>query len=264
MKVAVISGASGGIGRAAADLFNKKGWQVYDLSRSGEDTENRIHIETDVTVEASVQKAFERIAAREGQIDLLILSAGCGISGAAEFTALEKAKKQLDVNFFGTFLCVKYAMPLLRQGKGRILAISSAAAVFPIPFQSFYSASKAAINSFILALRNEVKDFSVDAAVIMPGDVQTGFTAARDKNHAGEDVYGGKIDASVSIMEKDETGGMTPDVVAKCIWRVAKKKHTRPLYTAGIKYKIFVGLSKILGMTLVNRVLGIMYIKNPK
>lgn len=264
MKVAVISGASGGIGRAAAELFIRKGWQVYDLSRTGQDGERRIHIETDVTSESSVEQAFLKIAAREGRIDALVLSAGCGISGAAEFTALASAERQFSVNFFGTFLCVKHALPLLREAKGRIIAISSAAAVFPIPFQAFYSASKAAINSFVLALRNEVKAFSVDATVIMPGDVKTGFTAAREKTQAGEDVYGGRITPSVSVMEKDEMSGMTPETIAKCIWRVARKKHTRPLYTAGIKYKVFMGLQKLLGTTLCNGVLGMMYIKNPK
>ncbi len=264
MKVAVISGASSGIGRAVAVEMEARGYQVYDLSRSGSDTGNMIHIKTDVTDETSVMNAFERIAAREGRIDTLVLSAGYGISGAAEFTASEDAIQQMHVNFHGVHLCTKYAMPLLRETKGRIIAISSAAAVFPIPFQAFYSASKSAINTFLLALQNEVKCFGIDVVSVMPGDVATGFTAARKKEHAGEEIYGGRITPSVAVMEKDEAGGMRPEHVARYIVKIAEKRHTRPQYTAGAKYKFFMFLHRILGTSLVNFVLGLMYIKKPK
>lgn len=264
MKVAVVSGASGGIGKESAKRLVSKGYRVYDLSRSGEDDGQILHIYADVTQEETIEKAFAQIKAREGKIDLLLLCAGFGISGAAEFTEITDAKRQLEVNFFGVHLCTKYALPLLRESQGRILAISSAAAVFPIPFQSFYSASKSAINTYILALRNEVRRFGITAAVIMPGDVKTGFTAARQKEKAGEDVYGGCIGTSVAVMEKDEESGMKPENVAKYIVRIAEKKRIRPLYTAGLIYKVFIGIQKVLGMTIVNAILGKMYIKNPK
>ncbi len=264
MKVAVISGASSGIGRALVAEMKQKGYQVYDLSRSGASGADAIHIKTDVTDENAVKEAFLKISAREGHIDRLILSAGYGISGAAEFTDSADALRQMQVNFHGVHLCIKYAMPLLRAGKGRIVGVSSAAAVFPIPFQSFYSASKAAVNSFLLALRNEVKCFGVDVTCVMPGDVATGFTDARKKEYAGEEVYGGRIAPSVAVMEKDEKGGMHPEYVARVIAKICEKRHTRPLYTIGISYKFLMVLGKLIGKTLVNTVLGILYIKKPK
>lgn len=263
MKVAVITGASGGIGKETARLLTKT-HRVYDLSRTGCDAEGIIHINADVTAEESLAAAFAQIRAREGKIDLLVCNAGFGIAGAAEFTSLTDATRQFDVNFFGVFLACKLALPLLREAKGRILAVSSAAAEFPIPFQSFYSASKSAVNSFICALRNEVRAFGITAAVIMPGDTKTGFTGARKKEFEGEDVYGGRITSSIAVMEKDEETGMRPESVARTIVRIANKKHIRPLYTAGFTYKLFVAVHKLLGTTAVNRIISVLYVKKPK
>ncbi len=263
MKVAVITGASGGIGRETAKLLQKE-YRIYDLSRSGKDGEGISHIDADVKNAESLAAAFEHIREKEGKIDLLVCNAGIGIAAAAEFTSLEAAKRQFDVNFFGMFLTCKYALPLLRAAKGRIIAVSSAAAEFPIPFQSFYSASKAAINTFVCALRNEVKSFGVTVTAVMPGDTKTGFTDARKKEYDGEDIYGGRIAPSVAVMEKDEKNGMPAQHVAKTIVRVAQKKHVRPLYTAGMKYKAFIVVKKILGVTVVNHLIGMLYVKKPK
>mgnify|MGYP000939925263 FL=1 len=148
-KVAAITGASSGIGRETAKYFQRKGWKVYNLSRRPSGEPGIIHIAADVTDEAEIEKAFALIHAESGGLDLLINNAGFGISGAVEFTELKDAKRQFDVNFFGTLSCIKAALPLLKESRGRILCISSAAAVFAIPFQSFYSATKAAINILV-------------------------------------------------------------------------------------------------------------------
>lgn len=263
MKVAVITGASGGIGKETAVLL-KNEYRVYDFSRSGKNEDGIFHTDADVSSEESVKAAFCALSEKEEKIDLLICNAGYGIAGAAEFTDFADAKRQMDVNFFGVFLAVKYALPLLRKAKGRIVAVSSAAAFFPIPFQSFYSASKAAVNSFICALRNEVHHFGITVTAVMPGDTKTGFTASRTKAFAGEDVYGGRIAPSIAVMEKDEESGMAASSVAKTVVRIAKKKYVRPLYTIGLTYKLFSIAKKILGETLVCRLIGILYVKKPK
>lgn len=257
----VITGASGGIGRAAAELFAQNGYTVYGLCRRGGDAAGVRYIATDVADEISVKSAFERIAGEAGRIDLLINNAGFGISGATEFTSLEDAKRLFDVNFFGSFLCAKYAIPLMREKGGRIVNISSAAAIFSIPFQSFYSASKAAINSLTMALRNELKDFGISVTALMPGDVRTGFTAARVKSTAGEDIYRGVIEKSVATMEKDELGGMTPEYIARQIYKIAVKPRVKPLYALGTQYKLFALLSKVLPNGFICAVVGKMYVK---
>ena len=262
MKVAIVTGASGGIGRATAALLSENGYRVYDLSRSGgEDSENLRHIQCDVTQEAKVQQAFQNVFEREGRLDLLVNNAGFGISGAVEDTSLAEAKKQFDVNFFGCFLCSKAAIPYLRQtGGGRIINISSMAAVLSIPFQSFYSASKSAINALTLALQNEVKPFGITVCALMPGDVKTGFTAAREKSSAS-DSYKAVAQKSVSTMERDEQNGMPPRALAKAIWRLSQQKRPRPLSTAGAQYHVFALLQKALPALLVNRIVGEIYAK---
>ena len=171
------------------------------------------------------------------------------------------AKRQLDVNFFGFFNCVKQVLPYMRaQREGCIAAVSSVAGALAIPFQAFYSASKAAMNSLVLALANEVRPFGIRVLAVMPGDVKTGFTAAREKGEAEEfSPYAERLNRSVEGMERDEQNGMTPDYVAKRICRAVRRRHPRPFYTIGGKYRLFTFLAKILPAKLCNWVVGKLY-----
>lgn len=258
--VVVITGGSSGIGKATAALFAQKGHTVYELSRTGKSENGVTHITADITKLEEVQAAFAEVFAREGRLDLLINNAGMGISGAVEFTELQAAKRIFDVNFFGTFLSCREALPYLRRTKGaRIINLSSVAAPIAIPFQAFYSATKAAINSLSLALANEVRPFGISVSALMPGDVQTGFTGAREKNEEGAEHYGGTIHKAVSAMEKDELSGMRPEYIAGILYKISQKRRPRALYTAGAKYKLFVVLIKILPANLINRLVGKLY-----
>ena len=146
-RIVLITGASGGIGLAAAKLFFAKGDRVYGLSRRPCPEEGIESICADVTDEAAVRNAIKTVVSREGRLDVLICNAGFGISGAVEFTAYADAKRQFDVNFFGTSNCIRAALPeMRRQGSGMIIVTSSVAGMLSIPFQAYYSASKAALN----------------------------------------------------------------------------------------------------------------------
>jgi len=258
-KIAAVTGASGGIGIETARQLRDAGYAVYDLSRHDGGTEGIVHIGCDVTDEAAVAAAFAGIAAREGRLDLLVCNAGFGISGATEYTALADAKKQLNVNFFGAFICIKAALPALRTSRGRIVAVGSAAAVFPIPFQAFYSASKAALSALMQALSDEIKPFGVTVCTVLPGDIKTGFTAARAKEGAGQDVYGAAIARSVGVMERDEQNGLPAAYAAKKVVRVAMKKRVKPAYVIGGQYKVFYVLQKLLPLKLTRFIIGKMY-----
>ena len=263
-KVAAITGASGGIGLAAAEAFISRGYKVYCLSRTAPKDGRIAHIPTDVTDENAVIAAFARIKEEAGKLDVLVNNAGFGISGATELTDVADAKRQFDVNLFGQFLCAKHAAPLLRETKGAIVNVSSAAAIFSIPYQAFYSASKSAINSLTLAMRSELKPFGVRVSAVMPGDVRTGFTAARIKDDGENSIYSDTVKASVAVMEKDEVNGMPPEKVAKIIVRLAEKRRPKPLTVAGGKYKVFAVLNKFLPTSIVNSIVGGMYIKSEK
>lgn len=259
--VVVISGASGGIGLAAANLFYEKGYTVYGLNRTTCDSDKIHYIVTDVTLPQSVENALTEIWTKEQRIDVLVNNAGFGIAGSIEFTRLEEAKKQLDVNFFGTFNCIKAVLPYMRaQKNGCILNVSSVAAVLSIPFQGFYSVSKASVNSLTLALANEVRSCGIRVSALMPGDVRTGFTAVREKNMDGSQIYPA-MEHSIATMEHDEQNGMKPEYIAKLIYKIVCKKRPKPLYTSGIQYQLFVVIAKILPVRLVNGLVGLIYAK---
>ena len=134
-KVAVFTGGTSGIGLAAVKALREKGCTVYALSRRGE-------IPCDVSEVNSVRAAVQTVLDKEGRIDILVNCAGFGISGAGELTPLEAAKKQLDVNLYGTANMVNAVIPAMRQqGGGRIVNTGSVAGFVPIPFQTWYSAS---------------------------------------------------------------------------------------------------------------------------
>lgn len=260
MKTAIITGASSGIGYECAKMFSKNGFKVYALSRRGGTDADINHIKCDVTDETSVKETFSYIFEKEGRIDVLVNNAGFGISGAVEFTDTESAKKQFDVNFFGTVICSKAVLEFMRkQGGGRIINISSMAAPLAIPFQSFYSASKAAVNSFTLSLANEVKPFGISVCALMPGDVKTEFTQNREKEIAGKEVYGDIIEKSIAQMEKDEQNGMSAEKIAKAVLSLAKSRNVKPLSTTGVQYKLFAFLSKVLPVKIVNGVIALIY-----
>lgn len=261
MKVAFITGGSSGIGFETAKALCVQGVKVYEMSRHANPQEGVIHIDGDVTSLCDVELAVSYIISKDGKIDILINNAGFGISGAAEFTSIEAAKRQLDVNFFGCFSMCSQVIPHMRSnGGGRIINISSVAAVAPIPFQAFYSASKACINSYSIALGNEVKDFGISVTAIMPGDIKTGFTGSRMREHLGDDVYGGRISRSVEKMERDEQKGMTPDIAGRYIAKIALKKSVKPLYAIRIDYKFLSVLARILPVRVLSWLIRTLYV----
>lgn len=258
-RIVLITGASGGIGLAAAKLFSAKGDRVYGMSRRPCPAAGVESVCADVTDEEAVRAAVDDIVRREGRLDVLICNAGFGISGAVEFTNGEDAKRQFDVNFFGTSNCIRAALPVMRrQHGGMIIVTSSVAGMLSIPFQAYYSASKAALNSLVLAVANEVRPYGINVAAIMPGDIKTGFTAARTKSDAGSGDYAA-LAKSVATMEHDEQNGMSPEVIARCMYSVSRKRRPKPLRSVGLQYKACCLLGKLLPCRISNWIVGKMY-----
>lgn len=261
-RVVVITGASSGIGFTTANLFRSKGDVVYGLSRRQINAEFN-EIKCDITNELDVKFCIEKIIEKEGRIDVVVNNAGMGISGPVETTKLEDTKKLFDVNFFGSLNVINASLPYMRQARsGKIINVSSVASPLSIPFQAFYSASKAAIDSLTFALRAEVSDFNVKVCSVLPGDTKTSFTLNREKQdfeNAGE--YAEKMQRSVNQMEKDEQGGMSSDCVAKLVYKLSNKKNPPVHVVVGFKYKFLVLLSRFLPKKLVNSVIKGMYAK---
>lgn len=259
-KVVIITGGSSGIGLCTAAALREKGCKVYELSRRDSEVPGITHLKCDITDEEQVKAAVTQVMAENGRIDILINNAGFGISGAVEFTETEDARRLFDVNFFGMVRMNRAVLPIMRQqGGGRIVNMSSVAAPIAIPFQAYYSASKAAVRTYSLALASEVRPFGIEVCVIMPGDIATGFTAARRKSCGGDDVYNGRIARSVAVMEHDEQTGMSAQFAGQFVARRATQKHPKLICTMGRKYALFVFLMRILPTRTATRIVGRIY-----
>jgi len=255
--VAVVTGSSKGIGRELAEIYRRNGFEVFGLARTSCGA-GFTEIACDVASPESVEAATAEIIRRAGRIDLLVNNAGYGISGAIENVTLADARAITGVNFLGVFHCVKAALPHLRASRGKIINVSSVAALLPLPFQAFYSATKAAVYAFTLALASEAAPFGVQACCILPGDANTAFTANRKKGGA-EGVYAGLADRSVAVMERDELGGMSARYVAQKIYAVSRRKRLPLVKIIGRKYQMLYGLSCLFPASVVNAVTKMMY-----
>ena len=173
-KICVITGGTSGIGKCTAEAMAQKGYTVYELSRRAEGLPGMFHIPTDVTDPDACQRAIDEVVSQAGRIDVMINNAGFGISGAIEFTPVEQAKRQFDVNFFGMVNMNRAVIPVMRaQRSGRIVNLSSVAGAIPIPFQAFYSASKAAQTMMIKSLAGQLAPFGITCNSIAPGVIYT-------------------------------------------------------------------------------------------
>lgn len=260
MKIGIITGASQGIGYALAKLLSEKGYTVYGISRSGFELAGVTSIKADVTDFETLSAVYQSIYEKHGKIDFLVNNAGMGISGSVEDTKLEDVEKIFKVNFNGVFNSTKAALPFLRKSKpSKILNISSVAAEFPIPFQAFYSSTKAAVTAFSDALLNEVEPFGISVCTILPGDIKTNFTKNREKNRIDSLEYKNRVEKSLAVMERDEQNGMTVEYAARVIYKVIKKNRTPLHKTIGVKYKVMIFLKRILPRKLVNKLIGSIY-----
>ena len=152
--------------------------------------ESFVLLPLDVTQDSSVKQAVQAIWEHEGRLDVVVNNAGIALVGAVEDTSLEEAQAEFDTNFFGVLRVCRAVLPLMRQQRsGCIINISSIAATIGIPFQSVYSASKAALEALTELLRMEVQPYGIRVVLVQPGDIDTGIAARRQKTQAAQRVH---------------------------------------------------------------------------
>ena len=216
-----------------ARQLNADGHKVYGTYRRDSDPLPGVtYIRADVRDQESLKNAVDQVIKTEGRIDTLISNAGMGIGGPLEFTSVEDAQRQMDVNFMGMVRLVSLVVPIMRQQRhGHIICVSSIGGLMGLPYQGMYSASKYAIEGYCEALRLEVRQFGINVTVINPGDFSTGFTAQRDKvdNPEALAAYPGYAKSMQSI-EHDENSGLQPDRLARRISKIVCKRHPRNRY----------------------------------
>lgn len=248
-KVILITGISSGFGRQTAKLLAEEGHSVYGTVRKDGETIGRVNIlKMDLTDNESINKVIKTVVEKEGRIDVLINNAGMHTGGPIETTPAENIRLQMDTNFIGMVHLTNTVLPIMRkQDGGMIINISSIGGLMGLPFQAFYSASKFAIEGFSEALRMEVGKFNIKVVVINPGDFHTSNSANRRNFLAPGGPYNEQFEKSLSIIEKDESGGWNPEILAGKISRIVKCRNPRQKYVvASFEQKLALILKRIL------------------
>ncbi len=236
-RIALITGASSGIGKACATHLHHRGWRVFGTSRGAQlgqqAAEGFSLLPMDVTNDESVAKGVALLLEQTGRIDLVVNNAGFGIAGAVEDTTVEEARAQFETNLFGTWRVCRAVLPAMRsQHTGRIVTIGSLASRLALPYQGAYSASKAALVSLTEALRVELRPYGVYATLIELGDFRTDFANRRiETSTAKTSVYRERFKRALAITEEGEHNGAPPQRVAVALERIANARRPPVRYT---------------------------------
>jgi len=266
-KNVFLTGGSSGIGLATAELFAENGYTVFAASRNPNMKVRSFPgggeirpIKLDVCDPRSVKKAAESVLS-QADIGIVIHSAGLGIACPAEEFPEDAIERLMETNFTSILRINSHFLPHLRNRKsGLCIMISSVASIFPIPFQSHYCSSKAAIDSYAAALRMELYKYKVKVSLLLPGDTHTGFTSARSYDILDSSPYYGTCINAVRKMEKDELGGRLPISAARKVYKLSMKRNP-PLRTiVGFEYKLLAFVRRFLPDKLTEKILKSMYI----
>ena len=236
-QIALVTGASSGIGKATAERLATAGYKVYGTSRRGAQTGQRAFamLPLDVTSDESVEAAVNELMRLEGRIDLLVNNAGFGVAPAgAEESSIEQARSIFETNFFGMVRMTRAVVPYMRkQGCGRIINIGSVLGFLPMPYGALYAATKHAIEGYSESLDHELRTRGIRVSIIEPAYVKTPFDANFLEPDAKLDEYR-EVRAAVKQRVKEVMStAEQPDVVADVVLKAASAARPKLRYTAG-------------------------------
>ncbi len=236
-RVAFVTGASSGIGRATADHLAEAGWRVYGASRSAPARPPRFAFtRIDVRDDLSVRECVRLVESEAGRIDLVVNCAGVVVAGPVEEMLPEEADDQVQTNLLGTMRVCRAVLPGMRRRKlGLIVNVGSIAGLIGVPFQSAYSASKAGLEGYSESLQLEVRPFGIRVVMVDPGDIATEITIHRmaSQGLGAESPYRGVLDRAMRFQAASEEHGWKVDRLARMIAGIAASRRPRFRYTPG-------------------------------
>ncbi len=263
-KVALITGASSGIGKETAKLLVANGYIVYGAARRVDKMSDLKQagvklLAMDVTDETTMVNGINEIIKTEGKIDVLVNNAGYGSYGALEDVAISEAKYQFEVNIFGLARLTQLVLPFMRkQQSGKIINISSIGGKFGEPHGSWYHATKYAVEGLSDSLRMELKQFNIDVIIIEPGAILTEWnTIARDNlmKVSGKTAYKNLAQKHFNMLANADKRGAQPIVVAKTIVKSILSHRPKTRYATGGGAKLILFLRRILSDRLFDKVM---------
>lgn len=263
-KIALVTGASSGIGAATAIRLKNSGFTVYGAARRVEKMKKLekegIHIiKLDITNDDSIMCCCNIILKKHGKLDLLVNNAGYGSYGAMEDVPIEEAKKQFEVNVFGLARLTQLFLPSMRkQMSGRIINVSSVGGKYGCPHGVWYQGSKFAVEGLSDSLRMELKQFNIDVVIIEPGAIKTEwFDIACNKliETSGHTAYGKNAKKHAAALKKYQNIASEPDVTAKGIYKAATVKRPKIRYAIGKGASAAIFMKNILPDRLMDKVM---------
>ena len=255
-KVAIITGASSGMGKSTAIELHQKGYKVYGMARRTEKMNDLKEkgmevISLDLTVDESIVEAVNTVLDKEGRIDVLINNAGYGSYGSVEEVPIEEAKRQFEVNIFGLARITQLVLPTMRKQKsGRIVNISSMGGKMYTPFGAWYHATKYALEGWSDCLRIEVKQFGIDVAIVEPGGIQTEWGDIAMENLdkvSGSGPYASMVKKIIAASDKTKDKLSPVSLLGKEIALAASANKPKTRYLKGYLAKPLVFMRKWLG-----------------
>jgi NAD(P)-dependent dehydrogenase (short-subunit alcohol dehydrogenase family) len=236
-KIALVTGASSGIGEATAERLAKAGYKVYGTSRRGAQAGKRSFemLPLDVTSDESVEAAVSEVMRLDGRIDLLVNNAGFGVAPAgAEESSIDQARSIFETNFFGLIRMTRAVVPhMRRQGSGRIINIGSVLGFLPMPYGALYAATKHAVEGYSESLDHELRTRGIRVSVIEPAYTKTPFDANLIEPDATLDEYREARAGMNKRVNEVMATAEQPGVVADTVLKVANAARPKVRYAAG-------------------------------
>jgi short-subunit dehydrogenase len=265
-KVAIITGASKGIGLEIAHSLHRAGYVVYGTSRKVSD-HSRLSFKLlplEVRSDESVAELVRQVLDEAGRIDVLINNAGYDVYGSAAGTSMEELHAQMDVNFYGAVRMARAVLPTMkRQKSGYIINISSIGGLLSLPFNSAYAASKFAMEGYFEAMRHEVRPFGVYVSLVEPQGVKTDTLDSSIQSIAHEVTdHEEQLKRMIERMRADgKASGLKPVVVAHVVRKILSTKRPRLRYPVGGLATFMPTMKSLMPQTMFERFISSMFMK---
>lgn len=255
-RVALVTGASSGIGRATTRALQQAGYRVFGTSRKAiKDSGDGITLLVcDVTDDASVQHMMTELMQQAGRIDLVVNNAGIGLLAAAEESSSVQAHALFEVNVFGVMRVTNAVLPIMRgQGGGRIINMSSVLGFVPSPFNALYASTKHAIEGYSESLDHEVRTLGIRVVLVEPGVTRTSFEENLIRPDQPLPVYEAVRSRLEVLMREMLEVGDAPEAVAATVLKAAMVDQPQMRYTAGKKAGQVYFMRRFLPASMVDK-----------
>ncbi len=261
--VALVTGASSGVGEALAPMLAQRGYKVYGMSRRSVDLPGVSALPADISDAEALKAALDRLIEESGRLDVVMHCAGIGGAGPVEQMPTVRARQIMDTNFWGSWNLCQATLPYLRQSdRGRLLLVGSIAGFMGIPFRSAYCASKAALKTLSDSLRMEVQGSNLKVTMVAPGDISTNSIATQYRQPVEDldPLYQPRYKKADDGMAANVDHGMAASYVAEEMYKIMQKDELKPYYVIGeLVQRLSVRVSQLLPGKLWEKVLGKYY-----